>query len=103
MKAKKLTKVELQKRFIKTLDFIHSHPTQAGIFAAIYALNDRDLDDIVQHQIPADYAKFLNVSRQMVNQLVLDAQEKIEMLPRSVQRTDEARQKMSSARIRQLT
>jgi hypothetical protein len=96
------TEAQWQSKFIKILEYIFNHPTLPNIYAILYALNQPLLDDIVGNLNPTQFAGKLDVSREAINKPVLKVRKKFNLPPRANQRSDQARNRMKTARLKQL-
>lgn len=89
-------------KFIKMLDWIWRHPYLAGIFVILYIWGVPELDDIIDNQTPAEFAKkYLKGEKpkEALNKMISEAQEKFGTKPRNGQRSEESKNLMREKRI----
>lgn len=89
-------------KFVQILRYIKNHPNSTAIYAVIHIWDEPLLDDINQHQTQEQFSKAIGLTKAAVNNAVMDAQRHFRLEPRRDQRKEDARQKMTEARINQL-
>jgi hypothetical protein len=68
----------------------------------LYALNNSALDDVLNHQYPAEFAREAGCTKANAIKLLQEIQKDLVLPPRQSQRTVEAKQKMSDSRKAQM-